>query len=87
MIRAAICEDDKFFIKHVYAKIRTIFDNFQEEYILDCFVSGKDFLEKIRERVIYDLVFLDIDIYWRCSSEKFFRCENYLYFKQRISGF
>lgn len=62
MIRAAICEDDKFFIKHVYAKIRTIFDNFQEEYILDCFVSGKDFLEKIRERVIYDLVFLDIDM-------------------------
>lgn len=62
MIRAAICEDDKFFIKYVHDKIRKILGNFQEGFVLDYFTSSSDFLKKLQERKSYDVVFLDIDM-------------------------
>lgn len=62
MLRVAVCEDDRFFIKHVHARIKSILDGFKEEYVLDCFASSSVFLGKLRERIKYDIVFLDIDM-------------------------
>lgn len=62
MIKVAICEDEKFYLKYISAKIERLLVQFGENYSLERFLDGTAFHKKMKHHEIYDIVFLDIDM-------------------------
>ena len=57
MIKTAICDDEKFFIDELHAKIKDFFIERRMDFRITEFLSGKELVKQARE---HDLVFLDV---------------------------
>lgn len=57
MIKTAICDDEKFFVDELHAKIKEFFLNKRIEFQITEYLSGKALAEHARD---YDLIFLDV---------------------------
>ena len=57
MIRTAICDDEKFFIDELHAKIKDFFIEKRIEFRITEYLSGKELIEHSGD---YDLIFLDV---------------------------
>lgn len=62
MLRIAICDDEKLFLKQEKELIAKILDESNNEYEIDKYTSGKALLKNKEKIAKYDIVFLDVDM-------------------------
>ena len=59
MIKIAICDDIKSDVKLIQNYLNNFLKSTYEEYYIDCFYSGEEFISK---GLTYDIIFLDIEM-------------------------
>lgn len=62
MIRIAICDDEVLYLKKIERLMRADLTNRQVDFTIDCFESGKMFIEQCKKYLYYDIVFLDVNM-------------------------
>lgn len=62
MIRIAICDDEVLYLKKIERLIRADLKNRQVDFTIDCFESGKMFIEQFKKNLYYDIAFLDVNM-------------------------
>lgn len=62
MLRIAICDDEKIFLKQENELIAKILDESNNEYEIKKYTSGKELLKSKEKIAKYDIVFLDVNM-------------------------
>lgn len=62
MFKIAICEDEKYYQKHIKQILEAYLSKRKLKYGISIFASGEEFFEQNEYKVEYDLVFLDIEM-------------------------
>lgn len=62
MLKIAVCDDEKIFTEKIEKIISEYLRKQHIEYKIDCFISGKDFIELEEKMKKFDIVFMDINM-------------------------